>query len=93
MSNISEKFYEFHAANPHVYKSLVLLARQYRNRHGKNSKAGIAMFWEKLRWDFRMSTEHFDFKLNNNYKAPYARLIMSAEDDLDGVFETRSSPS
>jgi hypothetical protein len=32
-----------------------------------------------------------DFKLNNNYRAHYARLIMHQEPDLDGIFELRRS--
>ena len=85
----TDKFFTFHKSNQHVYKNLVAMARQYRRRHGKNSKVGIKMLWEKLRWDYRMSTEHGEFKLNNNYPSYYARLIMQATDDLDGVFELR----
>ena len=85
----TDKFYTFHKSNQHVYKNLVAMARQYRRRHGKNSKVGIKMLWEKLRWDYRMSTDHCEFKLNNNYPAYYARLIMQANDDLNGVFELR----
>lgn len=89
MSKISEKFHEFHENNPHVYKTLVIKARQYRIKHGKNAKVGIAMLWESMRWDYLMKTEHEDFKLNNDYRSMYARLIMTAEDDLQDVFEVR----
>jgi hypothetical protein len=89
MSDISEKFYEFHERNPHLYKSLVLMARRYRTKHGTGAKIGIAVLWENLRWDYLMSTEHHDFKMNNSFRSMYARLIMQAEDDLKDVFETR----
>jgi hypothetical protein len=38
-----------------------------------------------------LSTRGDEFKLNNDYRAPYARLIMRREPDLDGLFETRRS--
>ena len=31
------------------------------------------------------------FKLNNNFTAHYARLLMAQEPDLEGFFETRES--
>ena len=33
--------------------------------------------------------EHSGFKLNNNYRSRYARLIMEQEADLEGVFQIR----
>lgn len=87
--SIADKFYRFHEANPHVYKSLVRLARDYKERKHKK-KLGIAMLFELLRWDHLMRVNSDDdFKLNNNYRAYYARLIMASEDDLRDVFELR----
>jgi hypothetical protein len=83
-------FQQFHKDNPHVYTTLVQLCCQFRDKHGKNAKTGIGMLWEKMRWDFRMSTEHVEFKLNNNYRSMYARMIMQKHVQLDGIFETRS---
>jgi len=85
---ITAKFNEFHLANPHVYRTLVFQCRQYRRRR-PGQKIGIATLWENLRWDYLMSTEHEDFKLNNNFRAHYARLIMALNADLDGMFELR----
>ena len=47
------------------------------------------MLFEVLRWDHLMRTNAQDFKLNNNYTAYYARLIMETETDLRGIFQTR----
>lgn len=83
------RFALFHAANPHVYDHLVRLARQ-----GKRSGAarlGIGQLFEVLRWRYMLATRGDEFKLNNDYRAPYARLIMEREPDLDGVFELRRS--
>ncbi|CAB4180862.1 hypothetical protein UFOVP1056_1 [uncultured Caudovirales phage] len=42
-----------------------------------------------LRWETAMSTTGDDFKLNNNYRSRYARLIMATCPDLTDVFDTR----
>lgn len=89
--SIATRFAEFHVANPHVYAELVMLAR--RARRTGNPKLGIAQLFEVLRWRRMLATSdaHSDFKLNNVYRAPYARMIMAREPDLAGCFETRRS--
>ena len=92
MSDNTEKFIQFHNDNPHVYKTLVMMARAFRRRR-PDQQIGIATLWESLRWDYLISIKtDDDFKLNNNYKAFYARLIMESNRDLDGIFEIRDSP-
>lgn len=86
---IQESFETFHKVNPHVYRHLVDLARSLVNRGHK--MIGIGMLFEVLRWNYMMSTTDpsSEFKLCNNYRSRYARLIMRQESDLDGVFSTR----
>jgi hypothetical protein len=80
---------EFHVANPHVYEALVRYARQARA--AGVDRIGIELLWNRMRWDWMLETEHaHDYKLNQNYKAWYARRIMELESDLAGIFETRS---
>lgn len=79
---------EFHLANPHVYEALIGYARQARA--AGVTRVGIELLWNRMRWDWMLNTEHDgDFKLNQNYKAWYARRIMEREASLDGIFETR----
>jgi len=85
---ITENFLDFHHRNPHVYQTLRFKAQQYRSRNPA-AKLGIATLWENMRWDYLMSTEHQDFKLNNNYRSHYARLLMSENPELSRMFETR----
>tara|TARA_R110000787_G_scaffold280455_1_gene391180 strand:+ start:349 stop:630 length:282 start_codon:yes stop_codon:yes gene_type:complete len=88
MSNTA-KFKDFHEANKHVYKTLVFMCRKYRNRN-PGRQLGIATLWENLRWDYLMTTDvQDDFKLNNNHKPHYARMIMEKEPDLHDLFELR----
>lgn len=87
-STIEDDFWRFHRENPHVYVRLVELARTWRRRRGSR-RLGIGMLFEVLRWEVAMRTTGEDFKLNNNYRSYYARLIMQREPDLAGVFDTR----
>ena len=86
---LDEQFKAFHAANPHVYEHLRTLALNARR---KDITVGIAMLFEVLRWQYLMATSDAssEFKLNNNYRAFYARLLMEQEPELAGYFETRT---
>lgn len=86
-ATIQEAFERFHAENPDVYDELLTLARRWRTRG--NQRAGIAMFFEVLRYRRGMRTQGDDFKLNNNYRSRYSRKIMAENPDLAGIFDTR----
>jgi hypothetical protein len=89
-SDTAARFEEFHADNPRVYEVLVSLARQWVVRTGRG-KLGIGALYERARWEIALATGDPDFKLNNNYRAYYARLIMAREWDLRGLFDLRAS--
>lgn len=85
---IEEDFWAFHRANPQVYDRLSALAGQLKDRG--HTKVGIGMLFEVLRWEHMMSTSDVTpFKLNNNYRAYYARLIMHRRPSLAGFFDLR----
>lgn len=90
MSVNSEAFEEFHHHNPKVYVVLVRLAREWTKRTGRR-ELGIKTLYERTRWEIALATSDPDFKLNNNYTAFYARLIMAQEPDLAGMFDLRVS--
>lgn len=85
-----ERFEKFDSENPHIYPLLVRLCREWVRRTGRH-KIGIAMLWEKLRWELSINTTESEPVLNNDYKAAYARLIMRREPDLAGLFDLRHS--
>lgn len=85
---LEQRFLEFHAANPAVYTELVRLARDLRERG--STKIGISMLFEVLRWRSMRTASADEFKLNNNHRAFYARLIMEREPDLRGYFDLRA---
>lgn len=89
LSKLEQAFWNFHNANGHVYTMLCTLARRWMSVHGKG-KLGIGMLFERARWEIAMTTHSTDgFKLNNNHRAFYARLIMDNEPDLAEAFALR----
>ena len=87
--SIRERFVTFHNGNPNVYRRLCELARDVQEAGHK--KAAIGLLWERLRWENYMpvKTGVEKYKLNDHFRAEYARLIMNREPDLQGFFETR----
>ena len=91
MIDHTKNFWAFHRDNPDVYKTLVSMARDFRQRR-PDQRIGIATLWESLRWDYWMNIKTDDeFKLSNTYRAFYARLIMLSNRDLNGMFEIKRS--
>lgn len=92
-NQIQKDFLEFHATHPEVYSQLVRLAREWTS--AGRARLGIATLFEKLRWEWHVSglEDSKGYKLNNNFRSHYARLIMANEPDLDGLFEVRSLAS
>jgi hypothetical protein len=84
---MAERFQSFHALNPEVYLAIVEIARDLKGL-GFN-RGGMKMIFERLRWLHAIDTKGDDFKLNNNFTAFYARLVMEMEADLAGFFEIR----
>lgn len=85
---IKAAFEKFHAENPHVYLELRDLALEVK-RAGCNHYA-ICELFGVLRYQRILNTTGDDFKLNNNYRALYARRLMRQEPELKGFFETRA---
>jgi len=87
---IEEAFRDFHARNPGVLRELVAMTRRAKERG--RTKIGMGMLFEVLRWNRiveGLPDETEDFKLNNNYRSRYARMVMHRYPDLDGMFDLR----
>lgn len=82
-------FRRHHEENPHVYAKLREYALQARG--AGRTRLGIAVIFERLRWHAAIETTDEEYKLNNNHRAYYARLLMANEPDLRGMFELRTS--
>lgn len=85
---IQERFLRYHAEHPEVYTGICLLARKALARGHR--QFGIARIWEVLRWEYYViGDSKEEYKLCNNYRSRYARLIMEQEPELAGFFTTR----
>jgi hypothetical protein len=91
-TELRDSYRRFHRENPAVYSTLVALARRWQRRH-PGRKCGIGMLYEVARWTIEMQTKGEPLKLNNNYRAFYAREIMDREPDLEGIFDIRRQRS
>lgn len=92
---IQSTFALFHARNPVVYEQLLNLVMVAVDLG--RTRVGIGQLFEVLRWDWMIAglpDEHEQWKLNNNYRSRYARMMMREyPDDLAGIFETRELKS
>jgi len=70
---LEAKFASFHTANPHVYDLYVKFARQAKARG--YAKFSIAAITERIRWEVALTTTDQEFKISNNHRAYYARLL------------------
>lgn len=86
--SLEDRFREFHAANPALYVELVKVARGLKAKG--HDRFGIGLCAEVVRWQSMVTTTGDPFKVNNDYRSRYARLIARNEPDLAEVFETRS---
>lgn len=84
---IAERFAAFHEANPHVAALLAEMAHALR-RQGR-TRYGIKALIEVLRYQYSVQTTGDAFKINNDFTAHYARLLMREYPALEGFFETR----
>lgn len=83
---LEQRFATFHRLNPWVFESLVALTREYVA--GGATRVSINMLTEVLRYQ-RGRTRGDTYKLNNSFRAFYARLLMREHPEWDGLFETR----
>lgn len=86
--HIAANFATFHTANPWVYDRLRELALAMR--HAGVNHYGIGGLYETLRYEASLTSKSEDgFKLNNNYRALYARELARNEPELEHFFKFR----
>lgn len=87
-NEIEKEFWEFHAANPKVYALFSRFTLDAINAGRVRFSQNFVV--ERIRWYTAIETRGDDFKINNNYRAYYARLWMRDHPDFDGLFGTRT---
>jgi hypothetical protein len=90
---LQERFEQFHQANPHIYDMLVELSRKMKAKKTMRQWSVYAAY-ELVRYQWNNRTRSFDdYKLPNEFRPIYSRLIMEQEPDLDGFFRIKGSQS
>lgn len=87
---IESRFQAFHAAHPGVYKKLrefsfELIAAGWDH-------FGISVVWERVRYESMLGhrpDEQQPWRLNDNFRSRYARLLIDQEPALAEVFRVR----
>ncbi|MCR8573066.1 hypothetical protein [Streptomyces sp. Isolate_219] len=88
-ATIQAQFEAFHQLNPWVLRALESLTADYL-KHGA-ARVGIGMLFEVLRWRYVTATEgDDDFRLNNNYRSRYVRLLIERHPEWAPAFEVRA---
>lgn len=86
---IAERALRFHRLNPHVYAMCAAQARKMLvDGQGQLDIGGI---WEDVRQESE-GTRGESLKLNNDFRAFYARMLTAQEPDLAGCFKLRRGP-
>jgi hypothetical protein len=85
---IQQRFDEFHRLNPWVLEHLERLTRDCVARG--IDRIGIGMLFEVLRWQYGIATSGDAFRLNNNFRSRYVRLMVDRNPAWAALFETRA---
>lgn len=87
--HIVNNFIIYHDENPKIYElfkkysyQLKLLGKTYY---------GVGAIFERIRWHVEVETIGDEFKINNNYRSCYARLLMIEDSNFEGFFQLRKT--
>lgn len=88
-ATIEARFQAFHREHPEVYVKLVEFSVQLLDAGWDHF--GISVPWERLRYETMLGASRAEspYKLNDNYRSRYARLIADQEPRLAEVFTLR----
>ena len=87
MNDIDKAFIKFHQNNPHIYQEILKYADQLWQ--GGQRRFGMKAIFERIRWDYAITTNSIPFKLNNNYTSRYAKIIERDHPKVRGFFRVR----
>jgi len=85
---IQERFEIFHRENPHVFS--ILASRALELQGEGVTKYGMDALWTYLRWHKTLTVETGEpYKISNDFRSRYARLLMQEVPALANFFEIR----
>jgi hypothetical protein len=86
--HIVDNFLTYHRQNPHVYEQFKRFA--YELKKAGRSHFGAKAIAERIRFETAIKGND-DFKLNNNYVACMARLMVFEDPTFSDFFQLRST--
>jgi hypothetical protein len=86
-NELEKRFWAFHGVNPHVYALFNRFTMDVVA--SRRERFGVSPIIERIRWYTAIETRNDAFKINNNFRAYYARLWMRNNPEHDGLFSTR----
>ena len=92
LDEMRQQVQNYHEKHPEVWDLFVRFSFEMINRGYKNYSAKA--IFERIRWEKDAGGDGVNqFKLNNNYRALYARRFMKMYPEYEGFFRTREQPS
>ena len=92
LEQMRERCNEFHQQHPQVWELFHRFTMDRINRGFEHYS--VNAIFERIRWETDQSaSEPAEFKLNNNFRAFYARRWMKMHPEHDGFFRTRTQTS
>lgn len=86
---LQEAFEAYHAANPWVLTAFERLTADWVAKG--NTRLGIAMLTEIIRWRYGREIVSADvFRINNNHRSRYVRLLLDRHPEWTDVFVIRT---
>jgi hypothetical protein len=83
-----ERFVQYHAGNPHVYREFASRAHHMKNVRERKHYSQWTIICS-VRYDIDKETKNHVFKINNDFIALYVRLLIHDSPEYDGFFELR----
>jgi len=81
------RFREYHKSNPHVYRLFKKLAFEMSETGRKQYSAEVIV--NVMRWHHDLNSKGDPFKINNDFKPMYARLLVHRHPELGEFFHFR----
>lgn len=92
MPKAVQKFFDFHARNPEIYKQFKRFTKELLGSKPTRT-IGSQMIIERIRYELFLNKqdEREEYKINNNYAPGYARLFVKDFPEYDGLIRLRGS--
>lgn len=85
--NLEQKFKIYHAENPHIWEAVKEYT--YKYTFAGHTVLSINRVFEAIRWD-TMVKGNDEYKMNNNYRAFYARMWNNLFAEFGAEFRIRT---